>query len=393
MRVGLERRISRGFVAILIACGGLAGPAPEAWAQDPEEYSCGPTHQRDVQDILRLRDPGARSNSADLSLDRALVITDFLRLRAEGNGGAAATLRGIDEASLRRARDGGYVTPEVCAVVRFMHGYYARGKQAPDARAREVPPEIQPERTPEPAPERARVARRPSRQEPLPDVAAAAPPERAQEPIAAPPRPEPAAQAPATPRREAEPEPKRSPRAPRPPPDRGTATAKATSPAPPPTQPAPAEPVAPAQADAEQAVLVAAIENERAALERRESEADAEVRRAALVLIAEMEAQLNVPAYLSFRETRTEARKLSEEEIEARQAASLRATDRVQAILTRLSLEPVLREAVHASLGVEGRARIEGGIQRQLKNLPDEAQRNRTLTLWSELEAAAPQKR
>jgi hypothetical protein len=392
MRVGLERRISRGFVAILIACGGLAGPAPEAWAQDPEEYSCGPTHQRDVQDIIRLRDPGARSNSADLSLDRALVITDFLRLRAEGNGGAAASLRGIDEGSLRRARDGGYVTPEVCAVVRFMHGYYARGKQAPDTRASERPSELQPERSPAPAPAPARVARRPSRQAPLPDVAAAAP-ERAREPVAAPPRPAPAAQAQAPSRREDEPEAKRSPRAQRPPPEpapRATATAQATPSAPPPPQAAPA---APAQADAEQAVVVAALENERAALERRESEADAEVRRAAVVLIAEIEAQLKVPAYLSFRETRTEARKLSEEEIEVRQAASLRATERVQAILTRLSLEPVLREAVHASLGLEGRARIQDGIQRHLRNLPDEAQKNRTLTLWSELEAAAPKKR
>ena len=59
-------------------------------------------------------------------------------------------------------------------------------------------------------------------------------------------------------------------------------------------------------------------------------------------------------------------------------------------LLTRLNLEPNLRQAVQASLGFDGRRRVEEGIMRSLRNLPDAEQRARTLTLWSELEASAP---
>jgi len=373
MPVGVERRRSRRVFALGIALGWLAAPAPNAAAQepDPEEYSCGPSHQRDIQEILHLRDPGARSNSADLSLDRALVITDFLRLSAEGSSGPAGSLRGIDEAALRRARDGGYITPEVCAVVRFMHGYYARGQKPPV----EAKPQPQP----------ARIARRPQREEALPDVASA--------PAAQPERPPASAAAAAAPvrervaRRDLQAEAKRSAAAQRPPPAQTPSEVASPIAAPPatPTKPPP-DPVA-------ESIALAALENQRAERARVTAEADAEVRRAALVLIAEIDGQLKVPPYLSFRETRTEANKLSEDEVEARQAAALRATERLVAILTRLSVEPGLRDAVQVSLGPDGRARVENGIVRSLKNLPDDGQRSRALTLWSELEASASQKR
>jgi len=100
-----------------------------------------------------------------------------------------------------------------------------------------------------------------------------------------------------------------------------------------------------------------------------------------------------VPRYLTFREARIEVPKLAADEIEARRAASVRATERIAALLATLKLAPSLREAVQASLGSQGRARFEDGILLSFKSIPDTEQRARVLALWNELEAAAVEKR
>ena len=124
-----------------------------------------------------------------------------------------------------------------------------------------------------------------------------------------------------------------------------------------------------------------------------EPQVAASVRRDALAFIAEIDRELKVPPYLTFREVQIKVPMLARDELDQRQAASLRASERVVTLLNRLTVDPTLREAVQESLGPEGRARLEDGIQRAFKSVPDAEQRAGALDLWSELEASAKQKR
>jgi hypothetical protein len=123
------------------------------------------------------------------------------------------------------------------------------------------------------------------------------------------------------------------------------------------------------------------------------SVSDAEVRRIARTLIEDLQEQIDVPPYLSFRESRIQADEESEEEIRARRDAARQASERIVSLLATLRLVPPLREAVQSSLGVDGRARMEQAIVRSFQSLPDAAERERALKLWNELEAAAAEKR
>ena len=313
-----------------------------------------------MREILRFRDPGAAVSAVDhefeLGLDRALIIDEFLRVKAQESASLTDAVRGIDEALLRRMRDSGGVTAEVCAVVRFMHGYYSSGRRPPPGRAPDVP-----------------------------DVAAGPPPLPAPSPSpelsdVIPPPPRPLRLARAT-RRPSEP--------------RSTAPAQAPRAAPVAPVPSP-KPQAPAKARAPAGVEVATLKRdlvERAERERIEAQEAAALRSTAQILITEMEGQLQVPRYLTFREARVETPELPGDELEARRQMSLRATERVVVLLTRLTSEPTLREAVQASLGPNGRARIERGIMQSFRSVPDARQRERAVRLWSELEASASVKR
>lgn len=95
-------------------------------------YSCGSAHTRQIEEVLRLRYPGAAHDAAvDVKraprFSRALVIEDFIRLRAAPNVRMPSAFRYIEPAFLELVRDSGRVTPEVCEVVRFMHEYYIGG--------------------------------------------------------------------------------------------------------------------------------------------------------------------------------------------------------------------------------------------------------------------------
>jgi hypothetical protein len=335
--------LALGWLAAL-----AAGPAR---AHDPAEGTCGASHASDVREILRFRDPGAPLPGVDdestLGLDRALIIDDFLRLKSMESASLTEAVRSVDEALLRRLRDSGEVTPEICAVVRFMHGYYAGGRRPPG-------------RTPD-------VAAGPVTGEPAAPAVAT---------------PRPARNARATrelelQRRRARQEQER--RAERARAQREAERAAAAEP----------EPTLPEEVD------VASIEPEsieRDERERRDAQA-AILRSTAQSLIAELEQQLRVPRYLSFREARTEAPDIATDELEARRRVSLRAAERAVALLTQLGSEPTLRDAVQVALGTDGRARVEQAINLTFKSVPDARQRERVLRLWSELEAAARVKR
>ena len=338
-------RSSRRVLALAFTVVGLMR-APAAIAQE-KPYDCGPSHVSEVRETLRLRDPGAETSAGvrpgTLIMDRALIIEDFLRLREQG-GAVDSELQRVVQKRLRDARDSGRTTREVCAVVRFMHGYYQRTR-GPRAPADGKPAE---------APVQQAAA---TQKSDTPDVAAAPRVKPARQPSAgAGVRRQELQRAVQTPR---------SKRASRPPP----ATAAAARRAP--------------------AADVASLDR---AERRRATEADADARRSARVLIAEIETQLEVPRYLTYREVRIEAATLARDELKQRQAASLRASERVVNVLTELSLDPALRDAVQRSLGTEGRARIEAGILHTFKSVPD-PQRERALRLWSELEALATSKR
>jgi hypothetical protein len=307
-----------------------------------------------VREILRFRDPGAPLPGTDdestLGLDRALIIDDFLRLKSMESASLTEAVRSVDEALLRRLRDSGEVTPEICAVVRFMHGFYAGGRRPPGR---------------------------------APDVAAGPPVAQPAAPAVATPRP--ARDARAT--RELELQRRRE----RQEQERQAARARAQREA---AREREAE-----RAAAEPAPLgeveVASIEPEsieRDERERRDAQT-AILRRAAQSLIAELEQQLRVPRYLSFREARTEAPDIASDELDERRRVSLRAAERTVALLTQLGSEPTLRDAVQVALGTDGRARLGKAITLAFKSVPDERQRERALRLWSELEAAARVKR
>lgn len=119
---------------------------------------------------------------------------------------------------------------------------------------------------------------------------------------------------------------------------------------------------------------------------------DPAVQRIAQTVIQDIEDQLQVPRYLSFREARIEAQRLAEDDLKQRREQSLLASERIVALLETLKRVPVLRDAVHASLGAEGRARLEASILESFRSVPDE-ERARALSLWVELEAAAAEKR
>jgi hypothetical protein len=116
------------------------------------------------------------------------------------------------------------------------------------------------------------------------------------------------------------------------------------------------------------------------------------VLRIAQNVISDIEQQLEVPRYLSFREARIEARSTSDEDLAQRREASLLASERIVALLETLRRIPALREAVQASLGTQGRARLEEGILRTFQSVPD-TERARALTLWVELESVALERR
>jgi len=109
------------------------GPDLRAAGQDesraPEAEDCGPGHRRDVEAILKLRNPEAsgapRDPDSSLSLDRAVILTDFLRLQELDSPVLRGTpVRFVSGRLLRRQRETGRTSPEVCAVTAFMLQYY-----------------------------------------------------------------------------------------------------------------------------------------------------------------------------------------------------------------------------------------------------------------------------
>ena len=86
-------------------------------------------------------------------------------------------------------------------------------------------------------------------------------------------------------------------------------------------------------------------------------------------------------------------RKLLAVILEKRRQVSLRATERLVALLTQLNSEPSLREVVQTTLGPTGRARVGQGIRESFRSVPDAKQRERAMRLWSEVEASARVKR
>jgi len=119
------------------------------------------------------------------------------------------------------------------------------------------------------------------------------------------------------------------------------------------------------------------------------AERNARLARVARHVIDDLEEQLRVPPYLSFREARVGARERTDEEVEQQRQASLRASERVLALLESLTRTPTLREAVLSSLGADGRARIGEGLTRSFHSLPEAEPGARALNLWGELEATA----
>ena len=301
------------------------------------EEVCGSDHAREVRQVMIARNPNSAGMTFEaesaLRFNRGLIIRDFLRLRAERPALIPEVVQAIDVARLRRDGDSGHVTADVCAVVRFMSEHYARPGQSADDYLRGTDAWSEP------------VI------EALPEVPF----------VPTPPRPRP-------------------PRLMRvamldvqPPPVEVEALALepvAIAPEPEPVQLAE---VGPAVSDPP-------------------AMPDPAVQRIAQTVIADIEDQLQVPRYLSFREARIEAERLAEDDLERRREQSLLASERIVALLETLKRVPVLRDAVHASLGTEGRARLEAGILASFRSVPDE-ERARALSLWVELEAAAAEKR
>jgi hypothetical protein len=111
----------------------------------PKDYSCGAAHRGRIEWILSMRYPGAVADSVDGGraprFSQALVIEDFLELKATVGPRATGTLGYIEDAFLRYVRDTGRVTPEVCEVVRFVYNYHLRAARA-DAATRPGEPEV-----------------------------------------------------------------------------------------------------------------------------------------------------------------------------------------------------------------------------------------------------------
>jgi hypothetical protein len=399
----------------LVAAFALALPAAPAFGAAAQTGigACGPEHEREVREILKLRNPGARETvGGALWLDRALIVDDFLRLIAAHRAARVASpAPEIDDALLRRQRDTGLTTPEVCAVVRFMYAYYT-SRAAASARAQVAakpaaePAEVETEELPEVPPERpvrARVA------EPQP---APAP-----EPV---PAPVPSPVAEVTPAPRAEPAPPSAASAPAPSPEPAPAPVEIAAPAVPQARPphppldvaeAPAArpeppaalqepeipPAVPQRRPALHAALLAPAKpqgldaptrKEAETLRQERARADAQIG-AALPWITEFEDQLAVPRYLSFRETRVETPELAEEELRLRREASLRAMDRVVVLLSLMKDDVELRRAVHVTLGAQGRARLERSLLLTVQSVPDASQGAWALRLWRNLELEA----
>jgi hypothetical protein len=396
--------------AVVAAFALVTAAAPAFGAAEAGIGACGPEHEREVREILKLRNPGARETvGGALWLDRALIVDDFLRLIAAHRAARVASpAPEIDDALLRRQRDTGLTTPEVCAVVRFMYAYYT-SRAAASARAQvaakpttsepaadEELPEVPPER-----PVRARAAE----PEPTP----------APEPV---PAPAPSAVAEATPAPSAAPAPPSTAAAPTQTPEPEPAPVEVAAPAVPQARPphpplevaeVPAArpegeipeveipPAVPLPRPALHAALVAPAKpqgldaptrKEAETLRQERARADAQIG-AALPWITEFEDQLAVPRYLSFRETRVETPELAEEELRLRREGSLRAMDRVVVLLSLMKDDAELRRAVHTTLGAQGRARLERSLLLTVQSVPDAAQGAWALRLWRNLELEA----
>jgi len=363
-------RVRFWWIAAAFALAASTAPVHSVAAQERSarstETDCGPAHDDQVREILRMRDPGALPDAGPardvLALDRALIIDDFLRLMAAQRRGARdAGLPNIDEGRLRQQRDSGRTTPEVCAVVRVMHAYYSArtraespaptASAAPAERTAALPSSVASPST-DPLPSTARIesagvppsaARPPELSPSLPDVPAAPAAEVA----------EPEVEEPIVPRK------------------RPAHPLVAFGPPLPPVAPAGSSP--------------AEIE---AAQRARNARVDEELR-AALPLITEMEDQLRVPRYLSFREARVKTPSVADEEILGRREAALRAMQRVVVLLSMMKDDPQLRRAVQTTLGPQGRARVETALLHSFRSVPDAEERTWALRLWYQLEALA----
>ena len=311
----LRSRLS--FPAAVVLCLLLRSAGVQA------DQGCGPEHPNDIRQVMTARNPHVADDAPDsesaLRFNRALLVRDFLRLRAERISDVPEAIRRIDPAELRRAGDGGRESAETCGVVRFMREYYAQ----PDHDYLRHEDTLVPVR------------------DTLPEVSAM--------PIPDPPRPRPAR--------------------------------SALAPEPVPASAIPFGPTAPSAQPQSQLAPPSTLQ------------VDDSVRLAALGLITDVAAQLEVPPFLSFREERIQASSRSEEEVRRRRDAALQATQRIASVLSTLHTTPPLRDAVQSLLGTEGRARLEAGIVRSFQNVPDAAARERVLQMWGELEAAATVKR
>jgi hypothetical protein len=358
----VARRVSRRRSTLL--AGIVLCMAHSAAAQQPapalgSELICGPDHAAQVRRVMIARNPNAAANTArpsetELRFGRGLLIRDFARLRAERAAELPEAIRRIDPVQLRADGDAGRLTGDACAVVQFMSEYY--GSSTP-ASARIYL------RADEPALVRATPAPAPA--------PAATPAETPLPAVSSPPLP------------------------PRPRPDRiaalvATDAAPAAAPVLPDAPPAPAlaEPVPladptplPASAPAAESAAFSPVPS------------DGGVRPVSLRLLTEIAAQLEVQPFLSFREERIRAARMSEDEVKHQREAALLATERIVSVLTTLQMVPALRTDVQLLLGRDGRARLEAGIVRTFEHVPDEKQRERVLELWNDLEAQAVEKR
>jgi len=144
-------RFTREVWVLCFALIGVALPLHQPAAKDgaalPQRYACEAAHRGRVEWILSQRFPGAAADAVDAArtprFSQALVIEDFLELKTTAGGDVPASLRYIDNAFLELVRDTGWVTPEVCEVVRFVHDYRMRAVRA-QAAARAGEPELLP---------------------------------------------------------------------------------------------------------------------------------------------------------------------------------------------------------------------------------------------------------
>ena len=350
-----EARVARPAVVLctVLVAGTMLWPAgvPATLSMMPSEELCGPYHRTEVRQVMVARNPNARGPGLDaesaLRFNRGVIIRDFLRLRAERGTVVPQPVRDLDADRLRSVGDGGRLSAEACLVVRFMNGYYGDADPAPDAarfylrgdESTGLLVDAAPQSTPNVV------------------VAMAAPPPPPPTPVPAP----------------------AVALAPRP------AVVRRLVGSEPPMVPAP-RPEPPALPAVEAAPELA-VPGRQSAIDG--VEVDARTARVAQGVIEELEAQLRVAPYLSFREARMAAGRLSEDELREQRVASLRASERVLSLLETLDRDPRLRDAVQSSLGSEGRARVEEHLLRAFRSLPDAEHRERALRTWDELESAA----